>query len=89
MDNKYSRSHDEGYIHIHDLDFWAMGTTTCMQIDLNKLFKNMLTHKYMCVNMDIRNERKLVRDEKLNNEQQQQLRDKQEKQSNDHLQKNE
>ena len=40
MDNKYSRSHDEGYIHIHDLDFWAMGTTTCMQIDLNKLFKN-------------------------------------------------
>ena len=40
MDNKYSRSHDEGYIHIHDLDFWAMGTTTCMQIDLNKLFKH-------------------------------------------------
>ena len=40
MDAKYSRSHDEGYIHIHDLDFWAMGTTTCMQIDLNKLFKN-------------------------------------------------
>ncbi len=40
MDNKYSRAHDEGAIHIHDLDFWAMGTTTCMQIDLNKLFKN-------------------------------------------------
>ena len=40
MDNKYSRAHDEGTIHIHDLDFWAMGTTTCMQIDLNKLFKD-------------------------------------------------
>ncbi len=39
IDNKYARAHDEGAIHIHDLDFWAMGTTTCMQIDLNKLFK--------------------------------------------------
>ena len=40
MDNKYARAHDEGTIHIHDLDFWAMGTTTCTQIDINKLFKN-------------------------------------------------
>ena len=40
MDAKYSRAHDEGAIHIHDLDFWAMGTTTCTQIDLNKLFKH-------------------------------------------------
>jgi len=40
MDNKYARAHDEGAIHIHDLDFWAMGTTTCTQIDLSKLFKN-------------------------------------------------
>ena len=40
MDGKYARAHDEGLIHIHDLDFWAMGTTTCTQIDLNKLFKN-------------------------------------------------
>ena len=40
MDAKYARAHDEGLIHIHDLDFWAMGTTTCTQIDLNKLFKN-------------------------------------------------
>ena len=40
MDAKYARAHDEGYIHIHDLDFWAMGTTTCTQIDLSKLFKN-------------------------------------------------
>ena len=40
MDAKFARAHDEGLIHIHDLDFWAMGTTTCTQIDLNKLFKN-------------------------------------------------
>ena len=39
MDSKYARAHDEGVIHIHDLDFWPMGTTTCTQIDLNKLFK--------------------------------------------------
>ena len=40
MDSRYARAHDEGAIHIHDLDFWPMGTTTCTQIDLNKLFKN-------------------------------------------------
>ena len=40
MENKFSRAHDEGMIHIHDMDFLTMGTTTCMQIDLNKLFKN-------------------------------------------------
>ncbi len=40
MDSKYARAHDDGTIHIHDLDFLAMGTTTCNQIDLDKLFKN-------------------------------------------------
>ncbi|MDE6285285.1 MAG: anaerobic ribonucleoside triphosphate reductase, partial [Bacilli bacterium] len=40
MKKKYSTAHDEGFIHIHDMDFMAMGTTTCMQIDLSKLFKN-------------------------------------------------
>ena len=40
MEKKFAKAHDEGAIHIHDLDFWAMGTTTCTQIDLNKLFKN-------------------------------------------------
>lgn len=39
MKKKYSELHDEGYIHIHDLDFYAMGTTTCNQLDLEKLFK--------------------------------------------------
>jgi len=40
MKKKFSDAHDNGDIHIHDMDFLAMGTTTCMQIDLNKLFKN-------------------------------------------------
>ena len=40
LDNKYARAHDEGVIHIHDLDFWAMGTTTCTQIDIDKLFEH-------------------------------------------------
>ena len=40
MDSKFAKAHDQGVIHIHDLYFWAMGTTTCTQIDLNKLFKN-------------------------------------------------
>ena len=40
MKKKYSSAHDEGDIHIHDMDFLPMGTTTCMQIDLEKLFKN-------------------------------------------------
>ena len=40
MDAKYARAHDEGAIHIHDLDFWAMSTTTCTQIDIEKLFRN-------------------------------------------------
>lgn len=40
MKKKFSTAHDEGDIHIHDMDFMAMGTTTCMQIDLDKLFKH-------------------------------------------------
>ena len=33
-----SRAHREGWIHIHDFEFYAL-TTTCCQIDLLKLFK--------------------------------------------------
>jgi len=55
MDNKYARAHDEGMIHIHDLDFLAMGTTTCNQIDLDKLFKNGFStgHGYLRCPNDI------------------------------------
>ncbi len=40
MKKRFAEAHDNGDIHIHDMDFLPMGTTTCMQIDLNKLFKN-------------------------------------------------
>ena len=36
---KFSDAHDNGDIHIHDMDFVPMGTTTCMQIELDRLFK--------------------------------------------------
>ncbi len=34
---EHTELHDNGYIHIHDLDFYSL-TTTCTQIDLVKLF---------------------------------------------------
>ena len=40
MKAKFSEAHDSGAIHIHDMDFLPMGTTTCMQIELDRLFKN-------------------------------------------------
>ena len=40
MKPEYATMHDNGTIHIHDMDFLAMGTTTCCQIDLSRLFKN-------------------------------------------------
>lgn len=35
----YGRMHENGDIHIHDMDFMNMGTLTCCQIDLEQLFK--------------------------------------------------
>ena len=40
MKKEYADLHDNGTIHIHDMDFLAMGTTTCCQIDLSRLFKH-------------------------------------------------
>ncbi len=40
MSEDFYEAHDSGQIHIHDLDFLPMGTTTCNQIDLSKLFEN-------------------------------------------------
>ncbi|MDR1628301.1 MAG: anaerobic ribonucleoside triphosphate reductase [Oscillospiraceae bacterium] len=37
LDPKLSKAHKDGDIHIHDLDFLTL-TTTCCQIDLEKLF---------------------------------------------------
>lgn len=39
LDKAFSDAHDYGDIHIHDMDFYPMGTTTCLQIDLEQLFE--------------------------------------------------
>ncbi len=39
LNPKHSRMHKDGDIHIHDLDFLTL-TTTCCQIDLDRLFTN-------------------------------------------------
>ncbi len=37
---KFSEAHENGDIYIHDIDFLPMGTTTCCQINLNKLYED-------------------------------------------------
>lgn len=39
IDPKFSKAHEEGDIHIHDMDFYTL-TMTCCQIDLVKLLKD-------------------------------------------------
>ena len=39
IDPKFAKAHREGYIHIHDMDFYTL-TMTCCQIDILELFKN-------------------------------------------------
>ena len=50
-----ARAYHDGYIHIHDFDFYAL-TMTCCQIDLNKLFKGGFStgHGYLREPNDIR-----------------------------------
>ncbi len=36
---EHAKAYQDGYIHIHDFDFYTL-TTTCCQIDVKKLFKN-------------------------------------------------
>jgi len=38
MQPEFAKAHDNGEIHIHDLDFYATGTLTCCQTDPLKLF---------------------------------------------------
>lgn len=55
IDPMIAQAHRDGYIHIHDLDFYAL-TLTCCQIDLLKLFKNGFStgHGYVREPNDIR-----------------------------------
>ncbi len=54
IDQKYAKAHKDGYIHIHDMDFYTL-TTTCCQIDLIKLFKDGFStgHGYLRTPNDI------------------------------------
>ncbi len=41
MINPYhAKLHEDGFIHIHDLDYYLTGTTTCTQIDLTSVLKD-------------------------------------------------
>lgn len=54
LKDEYSSAHKTGDIHIHDLDFLTL-TTTCCQIDIEKLFKNGFStgHGYLREPKDI------------------------------------
>lgn len=40
MKKKFSEANENGDIYIHDMDFIPMGTTSCSQINLNKLYED-------------------------------------------------
>ena len=40
INSEHEKAHDNGDIHIHDMDFLSIGTLTCCQIDILNLFKN-------------------------------------------------
>lgn len=40
LNPEHARAHEEGRIHIHDLDYMPTKTTTCVQYDIEKLFKD-------------------------------------------------
>ena len=39
LNPRHAKAHDNGDIHIHDMDFLTL-TTTCCQIDIKRLFEN-------------------------------------------------
>ena len=40
MKKKFVEAHENGDIHIHNIEFLTMGTTTCCQIDIEKLYED-------------------------------------------------
>lgn len=45
LSNHYAQLHKNGYIHIHDLDYYPSKTTTCVQYGLDTLYENGFTTK--------------------------------------------
>lgn len=46
MKKKFAEAHENGDIYIHNMDFIPMGTTTCCQIDIQKLYEDGFSTKY-------------------------------------------
>ena len=46
LNPEYSSAHRAGDIHIHDLDYYPTKTSTCVQYDLKKLFKDGFKSKH-------------------------------------------
>lgn len=46
VSSEFANLHKQGYIHIHDLDYYPTKTTTCVQYDLKELFENGFHTKY-------------------------------------------
>lgn len=55
LSKEHQQAHTNGIIHIHDMDFYNMGTLTCCQIDIGKLLKNGFStgHGYLREPQDI------------------------------------
>lgn len=43
---RFTKAHQNGDIHIHDLDYYLTKTTTCTQIDLGELLKNGIWNEH-------------------------------------------
>lgn len=43
---RFAKAHQNGDIHIHDLDYYLTKTTTCTQIDLGELLKNGIWNEH-------------------------------------------
>ena len=43
---KFAKAHQNGDIHIHDLDYYLTKTTTCTQIDLGELLRNGIWNEH-------------------------------------------
>lgn len=46
ISNQFKQAHQNGEIHIHDLDFYPSKTTTCLQYDLEDLFEHGFITKH-------------------------------------------
>ena len=46
ISEKFRKAHEDGIIHIHDLDFYPSKTTTCLQYDLKDMFEKGFVTKH-------------------------------------------